>query len=183
MMGMVYTELLDMVEQRYSVDMVDAILDRAGLTGSYTSVGSYSDAELFALVGALSAESGVPADELLYAFGSHLFGRFVELFPGFFAEHDSALSFVHRLENHVHTEVRKLYPNADPARFTVTDTPDGGLYLDYRSPRALHRFAEGLLDQTLTHFGGTHRRASSVDLSEGQGTHVRFHIVAVDAHG
>jgi hypothetical protein len=178
MMGMVFTELLEMVEKKFSFDMVDAVVHRAGARGSYTSVGNYDDAELVALVSALSVETGVAVPDLLHAYGDYLFGRFFTLFPQFFAPHRDAPSFLSVLESHVHTEVRKLYSEARPPLFTWEATGDGGGYLEYRSSRGLARFAHGLLEACLVQFGAQHRIDSAEDLSGGASQHVRFHIVS-----
>ena len=79
MKGVVFTELLEMVEARFSADMVDDIIDDAQLPsgGVYTSVGTYPHEEIVALVVALSQRSGLAVRDLLLAFGEHLFGRFV----------------------------------------------------------------------------------------------------------
>lgn len=177
MMGMVFTELLDMVETTFSFDVVDAVIARSGTRGVYTSVGNYDDAELVAIVGALSAETGMPVPELLHTYGRHLFQRFYTMYPGFFDIHASAPAFLAGLESHVHTEVRKLYPVARPPLFTLEAVADGGHHLEYRSPRALWKFAHGLLDACMAHYGGAHRIAAITDLSDGAGTHVRFHVV------
>lgn len=176
MMGMVFTELLDMVEARFSLDMVDAVLARSGARGVYTSVGNYDDAELGAIVTALSAETGVPVPDLLHAYGSHLLHRFVALFPGFFDGQPDAIGFLRVLETHVHTEVRKLYAAAHPPLFTCADGDGGVLWLEYRSPRGLWRFAQGLLEATLAHYGDRHQVGAVTDLSGGAGTHVRFEV-------
>ncbi len=174
MMGMVFTELLDMVEDRFSLDLVDAVVERAGAKGSYTSVGNYDDEELVRLVGALSAETHIPVPDLLHAYGVHLFGRFVALFPTFFAPHHSAPSFLSGLESHVHTEVRKLYANARPPLFSLQKNDNGSWFLEYRSTRGLWRFAQGLVEACLTHFGSAQKLVEVEDLSAGAGTHVRF---------
>ena len=178
MMGMVFTELLEMVEAKFSLDVVDAVLARAGAKGSYTSVGNYEDAEMVAIVTALSEETGLPVPALLQAFGGYMFGRFLTGFPAFFEAHDNALGFLRGLESHVHTEVRKLYPAAHPPLFTWADEADGGLSLVYRSRRGLWQFAQGLLDACLLHYGGQHYLDEIVDLSHGQGQKVRFVIRA-----
>lgn len=177
MMGLVYTELLEMIETTFSFDTLDAVIARSGSRGIYTSVGDYDDAELFAIVDALSAETGVSAPDLLHAYGSHLFHRFYAMYPNFFDVHSSAPSFLAGLETHVHTEVRKLYPVAQPPMFTLETADDGTYLLDYRSRRALWKFAQGLLEACLLHYGGAHRIAGIADQSGGQGTWVRFEIV------
>lgn len=179
MMGMVYTELLEMIEQRFSFDMVDAVIAKAGARGSYTSVGNYTDEELVAIVVALSEESGIAVPALLHAYGTFLFQRFHDMFPGFFTIHPHAPSFLKGLETHVHTEVRKLYPVATPPLFDWTMAEGDDIYLNYRSKRGLWKFAQGLLEACLAHYGGAHEIGEVIDLSEGAGTHVRFHIRSV----
>ena len=174
MMGMVFTELLDMVEEKFSLDVVDSILDRSGASGSYTSVGYYNDEELVKIVVALSEESGIAVPDLLYTYGVHLFDRFVTLYPSFFEPHTSAPSFLMGLESHVHTEVRKLYANAKPPLFTFRALDSDQMYLEYHSERAFWKFAEGLLVASLKHYGAQHSLQEIIDLSDGAGTHVRF---------
>jgi hypothetical protein len=171
---MVFTELFDMVEARFSLDLVDAVIERSGTRGSYTSVGNYPDEELVRIVVALSETTGIAVPDLLYAYGEHLFGRFLTLFPGFFSSHDSAAAFLVGLESHVHTEVRKLYATARPPLFTFAAQADGQLVLEYQSNRGLWQFAHGLLHACLTHYGSRHRVGAITDLSDGAGTHVRF---------
>ena len=176
MLGMVFTELLEMVEAVWSFEVADAVLARAGSSGVYTSVGEYADADMNALVEALAVETGVAVPDLLRAYGQHLFGRFVHLHPEFFADQRDVTSFLAGLETRVHTEVRKLYPNAHTPYFTLVDGPNGHHVLEYQSPRALAPFAEGLLSACLQHFG--HRGSFTTDdLSGGAGTHVRFTFV------
>lgn len=176
MMGMVFTELLDMVESKFSFDVVDAIVARAHARGSYTSVGNYEDDELRALVKALAEETGVAVPDLLHAYGVHLFGRFLNLHPRFFEHQPDAPGFLKGLESHVHTEVRKLYPTAHPPLFTWADADEGGIVLEYRSDRGMWNFAHGLLEACIAYYGGKHRVASIDDLSGGAGTHVRFRV-------
>ena len=71
MKGVVFTEFLDMVEQRFSADMVDDIIDDAQLPhgGAYTAVGTYPHGEMVAMVVALSQRSGVAVPDLIRTFG------------------------------------------------------------------------------------------------------------------
>ena len=54
MKGIVFTEFLEMVEDRFSLDMVDDLIDDCDLPsgGVYTAVGTYSHEEIVALVSA-----------------------------------------------------------------------------------------------------------------------------------
>ena len=89
MLGIVFTEFLDLVESAYAPEMVDEIIDDAELVshGAYTAVGSYDHSELIALIDALSKRTGESVDSLVQIFGKHLFGRFADRYPMFFDGH------------------------------------------------------------------------------------------------
>lgn len=179
MKGVVFTEFLEMVEQRFSLDVVDAILTRAAPPhgGTYTSVGTYPAAEMGALVGALAEEVKLPPPALLHAFGEHLFGRFVVGFPAFFAERSTALDFLQSVDSYIHIEVRKLYPDAELPRFEAERISERELVLVYHSSRRLADLAAGLIAGCGTHFQ-TPLDVRREDLSGGRGESVRFTVSA-----
>lgn len=154
MKGMVFTEFLEMVESRFSADMVDDIIEDANLPhgGAYTSVGSYDHSELVTMVSALSKRTDIAAPMLVHVFGEHMFGRFNILFPRFFVEVTSAMDFLEGIEKVIHTEVRKLYPDAQLPSFVCTRSLDG-LEMVYSSPRHFGDLAEGLIQGAVKHFG------------------------------
>jgi hypothetical protein len=154
MKGMVFTEFLEMVEAKFSADMVDDIIDDANLPsgGAYTAVGTYDHGELVQMVVALSQRTDIPVPALVHTFGEHLFGRFYALFPAFFQGVTSALDFLEGIETVIHTEVRKLYPDAQLPQFDCTRSADG-LQMLYSSPRHFGDLAEGLIHGAVAHFG------------------------------
>ncbi len=155
MKGIVFTEFLDLVEDHYSVDLVEQLIDSSNLPtgGAYTSVGTYDASEMVTLVTGLSELTGTPVPELLNAFGRHLFGRFVTMFPSFFEGINSSVTFLESVQTYVHIEVRKLYNDAELPEF-ICETPEPGtLKMEYRSSRNLADFAEGLINGCLAHFG------------------------------
>lgn len=154
MKGMVFTEFLEMVEMEFSADMVDDIIaDSAPPSGAaYTAVGVYDHDELVQMVVALSLRTDVPVPTLVQVFGAHLFGRFSSLYPSLFADQVSALDFLEGIETVIHTEVRKLYPDAQLPQFDCTRTSDG-LQMRYSSPRHFGDLAEGLIKGAIAHFG------------------------------
>ena len=155
MKGIVFTEFLEMVEEFHGDELADRIIDASDLEsgGSYTSVGTYDADELVTLVLKLSEETGTQVPELLKTFGEHLFGRFVEMFPRFFDDVKDAMQFIMSVEDHIHLEVRKLYPDAELPRFEYEETGPGTIQMIYRSPRRFDDFAEGLIQGCLKHFG------------------------------
>ncbi len=154
MKGMVFTEFMEMVEATWSLDMVDAIIARSQVEsgGAYTSVGTYPHQEIIALVDALSAETQTPAADLVRIYGKHLFGRFALAYPRFFDGITDSFQFLGGIENVIHAEVRKLYPDAELPTFEVEAAP-GRLTLTYFSDHPFADLAQGLIEGCIQHFG------------------------------
>ena len=102
-----------------------------------------------------------------------MFGRFYELYPEFFEGSSTAFDFLAGIEDHVHAEVRKLYPDAELPTFETTRPTPDTLIMVYRSKRPLAIMALGLMKGCFKHFG----EAVSIDqedYSTAEGSHVRF---------
>lgn len=155
MKGVVFTEFLEMVESSFSARMVDDIIEDAqpASGGAYTAVGTYSHEEMVDMVGALSKRSGMGVPALLHTFGHHLFGRFAASHPTFFAGTTGAMQFLAGIEDIIHAEVLKLYPDAQLPRFEVEHHDPQRLVLLYRSSRHFEDLAEGLIRGCVDHFG------------------------------
>lgn len=153
MKGMVFTEFMDLVEDKWSLDMVDTIIAQSGVAsgGAYTAVGTYPHEEMVALVVALSKETGIAVPDLIKAFGSHMFSRFAKLYPRFFKDAQNSFQFLSGIEDIIHAEVRKLYPDAELPTFKVKDSP-GRLELTYFSPHPFADLAQGLIEGCIAHF-------------------------------
>jgi Haem-NO-binding len=153
MKGIVFNLLEEIVVREHGVDTWDALLDAAGVDGVYTSLGSYPDADLMALVGAASQALSLPADDVVRWYGRNALPLLGERYPAFFAPHDDVRGFVLTLNEIIHPEVRKLYPGADTPDFDFDASDPDRLVMDYRSARRLCAFAEGLLLGAGDHFG------------------------------
>lgn len=155
MKGVVFTEFLDFVEGAMGDEIVDDMIERADLPsgGAYTAVGKYDYEEMASLVTELALLSGKPAPELLRAFGTHLLGRFYQGFPQFFEDKQDTLDMLESVENHIHVEVRKLYPDAElPTIDAHREGPDK-LVVRYASCRPLGDLCIGLIEGCAQHFG------------------------------
>lgn len=159
MRGIVFTEFLDMVEDKFSSEIVDDIIDMAGVDGAYTSVGKYEACELARLVHSLAEKSGAPVPDLLRTFGHHIFGVFLDGYPQMFAGIDDALPLLEQVHGHIHVEVRKLYPDAELPVFRTSRAADGAFHLQYESERPLADFAHGLVEACVEHFGNSYHIA------------------------
>jgi len=150
--GIIFNVVEEVVTDRYGDDVWDSLLDAAELDGSYTSLGSYPDEDLFRLVGAASEQLGVPADDVVRALGEGAIPPLAQRYPQFFAEHESTQPFLLTLNDIIHPEVRKLYPGAVVPDFDFAFDEDGNLLLGYRSERQLCSLAEGFILGAAKHY-------------------------------
>ena len=63
MKGIVFVEFIEMIENDFSIEMSDRLIEMSDLpsNGIYTSVGTYAPEEMITLVGNLSALTGTPS--------------------------------------------------------------------------------------------------------------------------
>ena len=181
MKGLVFTEFMDMVEDRFSVVVAETIVARADLPsgGAYTAVGTYDHKEIVALVVELAKETALDVPDLLEAFGDYLLTSFSESYPAFFQDFESAFDFLPTVQRHIHVEVRKLYPDAELPSLIADRTDPDRMILTYRSERGFAHVAEGLIRGCIRHFGDD-IDLTVEDLSEGAGTKVRFSLARRD---
>ncbi len=175
MKGMIFTEFLDMVGERFGLAVKDRIITAAGGAhdGAYTAVGNYDHREMVAMALELSRATALPLRDLLIAFGEHVFVMFTRHYGRFFTEASGTVDFLSRIEDYIHVEVRKLYPDAELPSFTYPPCAAGQLVMEYRSPRPMAAFAEGLVRATMKHFGDPLVLLVE-DISGGAGTSARF---------
>ncbi len=155
MKGVVFTELLAMVEETFGLDMVDDIIERSELPsgGVYTAVGTYDHQEAVSLVVSLSEISGMEVPALLKAFGKYLFGSLAKAYPTFLDGASDPLDFLEGVESYIHVEVRKLYPDAELPEFECSRPySQSELHMVYRSGRHFEDLCEGLIEGSLEHF-------------------------------
>lgn len=154
MKGIVFTGFLEMIESTYGYEVVDKILSESGLQsgGIYTSVGTYSHSEMVQLIMGLSVHTGAGVPSLLKAFGLYFFDTLKEGYPQFLEAANNAFDFLESIENYIHVEVRKLYPDAELPAFEINLQEGGALQMIYSSERKMADFAEGLIEKSLEYY-------------------------------
>lgn len=176
MKGIVFTEFIELVEDKFGIEMVDKIISSAELPsgGAYTAVGTYSHSEMVSLLTELSSETSISIQDLLLTYGAHFFSVLSTSYPAFFKGQDDCFSFLESIDNYIHPEVLKLYPDAELPHFSAERVGDKELSLVYASDRALSSFAEGLIQGTVKYFNVD--ATVEKQLLEEDGTKVRFVI-------
>ena len=151
MKGVVFNLLEQAVTEAHGDDVWIDLLEEARVDGAYTSLGSYPDSEIVALVDAAANQLGLQAADVLRWFGRAAMPMLAERYQPFFAGHVSARSFILSVNDIIHPEVRKLYSGAGCPHFHFADDSQGRLVIGYQSPRQLchlaHGFVEGAADQ------------------------------------
>ncbi|QGQ96774.1 hypothetical protein EHS13_18765 [Paenibacillus psychroresistens] len=155
MKGIVFTTFIEMVEQKFSLAIVDQIINDSDLPsgGSYTSVGTYDHGEILKLVVQLSERTGIPVSDLVRVFGEYLFGQLIELYPQFVQTNPNLFDFLSKVDSYIHVEVRKLYPDAELPGFEYDTSDSEKFVMIYRSSRPFADLAEGLILGAVGHYG------------------------------
>lgn len=152
MKGIVFTGFMEMVEQNHGYDFLDdLLLTTKDITGSYTSVGTYSHVEMVNLVVSYSEKTGLPQENVLEKFGEFLFQMFLNGYPSFFEE-SNTFKFLSGINNHIHTEVLKLYPDAELPHFEIEMFGNDKMTMNYLSDRSMSHLALGLIKSTADYF-------------------------------
>ena len=166
MKGVVFREFIDLVEEAYGLEKLEGLMSACTMhsQGAYTAVGSYDHQELMSMVSKLSDTENITPKKVLFMLGRYLHRTFLEQYSDFFKDQDT-FSFLKSIDSHIHIEVIKLYPDAELPKFEYNQEDSNTLAVHYKSTRPFADLAEGLILQTIEHFG------ESISLQQcGEGT-------------
>ena len=177
MKGIVFTEFLEMVEEKFSLEVVDTIIENSNLTseGIYTSVGTYEFNEMVSLITSLSKEVNIEAGELIQVFGHYLFSSLGKAHPEVIENFTNPIGLLYAIEDHIHVHVQKLYPEAELPTFKILEKTDTSISMIYASSRGLYRLAHGLIEKCFEHYNSS--ATVSYELLKENGTEVKFDII------
>ena len=148
MYGMVNRAIEEMVCLNHGGAAWERIKDRAGVdVDVFISNESYADDITYRLVAAASAELGLPAEQVLEAFGEHwVLHTAREGYGGLLEAAGKSLpEFLASLPN-FHSRIAMIFPQLQPPRFRCTDVTESSLTLHYYTNRTgLVPFVVGLL--------------------------------------
>jgi hypothetical protein len=152
MKGIIFKQFLTLVEKEFGEDLVEEMIDHSKVPsgGSYTSVGTYPHEEIIKLAETLSKKTNTNVNVLLKQFSSHLALYFLHTHGKYFKNTD-LFTFLESINNHIHKEVKKLYPEAELPEIS-TKRQGQSLILEYSSSRPFADLAEGLIESTTEYF-------------------------------
>ena len=157
MLGIIFTNLVEMIETTVSYEMADEILQEAKLSsdGIFTSVGHYPLADVVEIVTLLSQKTGIPPNDLIYSFGKYLFPKLMKGHKHIVSADVTLFELLAQLDSKIHVEVLKLYPNATLPTFSILNEGPGMIQMLYQSPRQLETLASGLIQGGAEYFNTT----------------------------
>lgn len=148
MYGLVNKAVEELVTTNFGEEKWDLIKAKAGIDVEvFISNESYPDEMTYKLVGAATEVLGLPADQILIAFGEHwvLNTASKSYGPMMKSGGKSLREFLVNLPN-FHTRVAMIYPNLQPPRFECSEVTDNSLKLHYYTHRpGLTSFVIGLV--------------------------------------
>lgn len=144
MKGIIFNVFEEVVRDEHGEQAWDDILDRAGVAGAYTSLGTYPDSELLSVAAAAGELLNQPPEQVVRDVGVAGLSRFALRYPEFLEQRDLR-AFLLSLNSIIHTEVSKLYPGSLVPHFEFLAEGPDSLTIEYVSPRGLCYLAEGLM--------------------------------------
>ncbi|MDC5840497.1 heme NO-binding domain-containing protein [Vibrio europaeus] len=179
MKGIIFTEFMDLVEQKFGLAELDGLLSAVGDDGVYTSVGSYDHRNLVKLIMQLSVRTGISPEDLQRVFGQSVFNNLYNTLPdnNSLQECKSTFQFIKLVEDYIHIEVKKLYPEANPPSFIFISEAESEMVFDYHSARCMSHVCLGLIEGCGEFFD--EKIATTMENLAEDGSQVRFKVSVV----
>lgn len=177
MKGIIFTTFNDMVEEKVGIDVWERILETVNpdSEGIYNAVEDFPDEEFLGMLGELSNITGTPAIELVRSFGLFLFHALAVKHSVFIEDRPDFIEFLKSIEDVIHKEVRKLYPNPNLPSLEWQQPAKNALTLFYKSPRKLCHLAEGLIKGAAKQYDVKYTLQHDICMHDGS-DHCRFDI-------
>ncbi|WP_291179502.1 heme NO-binding domain-containing protein [Erythrobacter sp.] len=151
--GIVFSELVGFLDRAGGPAFAEKVLADADLPhgGAYSRIGQYPWQEAVRVVEVASRESGADFADLCQQFGAYLFDRFTVLYADIVGRYGDAEALLAHVGDHIHEEVKVLYPDAQPPKVT-TYCEGNVLHVRYASHRPFAHIAHGLVSGAMRHF-------------------------------
>lgn len=176
MKGILFTQFLDLMEDKFGLEMVDKVLSQSNLEskGIYTAFGTYPSSEFFILLQNLKTNTGISKEKLLEVYADYFFEAMKNNYGYLLSSYKDPIEMLASIENHIHSEIRKVYADAELPTFLVKEKTENSLIMIYKSSRAMYYFCLGLIKKVFEHFNTNTNIL--LEKIKDDGTEVRFII-------
>ena len=154
MRGLIFTTLLDMIEESKGINTVNEILNICHFSheGAYTSGANYPDIEIETLLKAIQEVANIDREDALDAFGTYMFSQLKVKFHALIDPFSDAKNLLLNVDSVIHHEIEKLYPQNSFVVFEYENITSDSLNMIYKSERNLCSLAIGLINGVANHF-------------------------------
>jgi predicted hydrocarbon binding protein len=154
MQGSIYTSFSEMIIEKMGMSVWNDLLAKVSPAseGVYTNGMQYDDSEIMSLVSALSEMTKIDVATLVRTFGEYLFIHLYNNSPANLSHIDNLKDFLIYIDNVIHKEVLRVYPQAYLPKFDFKEIPNNDLVMYYQSKRKLCYLSEGLILSASKHF-------------------------------
>lgn len=154
MKGTVFIALNDMIESQYGMQVWEELLEEVKpiCGGVYVATEEYPDEEVVRFVLSISKKLSLESSVVTRVFGHYLFGELNRKYTGFTNKPQTLYDFLDSIENVIHVEVRKLFPNACLPTIDCNIINTNEMIMTYHSERKLCFLAEGLIIGASEHY-------------------------------
>lgn len=154
MKGVLFNALFQMVEQQMGDAVLEHMIEGAQLShmGSYTSGGNYPDSELEVLLEQLHRQTGISSAKLLQELGKFHWHYLQKAYPNYFDAVSDAFTLLGLVETYLHTEAKKMYPDANLPVCQVEAHTSEKIILLYESSRPMSDMLAGIIEAVLDHY-------------------------------
>jgi predicted hydrocarbon binding protein len=155
MKGIFLIKFNEFVVERWGEEFWDGLLTAADLPsqGAFTSTVIYDDQELMTLFRLIIEKNNISIKKLQQDFGNFFFSVIYPHLPVSTDKIKDVFELWHKVENIIHVEVKKIdLEESSPEFIFINETPTT-LIFQYRSPRQLCYFCEGLVHGLAEHTG------------------------------
>ncbi|ODN41936.1 heme NO-binding domain-containing protein [Piscirickettsia litoralis] len=168
MKGAVFQAFAKFVEENFGDEFWEEVIEGVDPESDaiYVATKSYDDEELFKLVGFVCEKKELDILDAVESFGQYLFPILADKYSAFLKKGMSLKEFILSIDNVIHVEVRKLYPDAHLPTISYIENDDSNIAMNYSSPRKLCRLAIGLMRGAADYFKG------EISINESQCMHM-----------
>jgi hypothetical protein len=144
--GSMFFLLKRFIESTYSKDMWENISSQAGTTkASYNPTENYPAAEMFSILSAASAKTGLNENELKEKFGEYMVPDLLHMYGSYLNPQWRTFELLQNTELVMHKAVRKEQTNASPPVLNIARVHDKLIIIDYYSKRKMASLAVGII--------------------------------------
>lgn len=176
MKGVFFTEFLELVEDKFGLEMVDTIISQSDLksNGAYTSIGTYDFSELKQLIDNLQKNTQISIDQILFVYAQYFFTILEQNYSNLLSNYKDPIEMLASIESYIYPEAKKLCEDVQLPSLKVVEKTKDSLILIYKSSKSVGYFALGLLNKTFEHFNS--KATILLEKIKDDGTEVKFII-------